>query len=154
MEQPDYFDDGMGRVCKLLQSLYGLRQAPRIWYTMLGKYLRKCGFKRTKMNAGVYARRVGENKIFVTVYVDGLLIVGTESDIEMVLVELHSKFKIKDLVNVKHLPGMEITYVRGAHVDDLADGVLREDLDEVQDAELQTGAHSAGEGQLSDARQP
>ncbi|KAE9331968.1 hypothetical protein PF008_g15163 [Phytophthora fragariae] len=90
---------------------------------MLGKYLRKCGFKRTKMNAGVYARRVGENKIVVTVYVDGLLIVGTESDIEMVLVELHSKFKIKDLVNVKHLPGMEITYVRGGgHVDDLADG--------------------------------
>lgn len=113
MEQPDYFDDATGRVCKLLQSLYGLRQAPRIWYRMLDKYLRKCGFKRTKMDAGVYVRTVGENKIFVTVYVDDLLIVGTESDIEMVLAELRSKFKIKDLGNVKHLLGMEITYVRG-----------------------------------------
>ncbi|OWY97668.1 Integrase, catalytic core protein, partial [Phytophthora megakarya] len=35
MEQPDYFDDGTGCVFKLLQSLYGLRQAPRIWYKML-----------------------------------------------------------------------------------------------------------------------
>ncbi|POM67019.1 LOW QUALITY PROTEIN: Gag-pol Polyprotein [Phytophthora palmivora] len=30
MEQPEYFDDGSGRVCKLQQSLYGLWQAPRI----------------------------------------------------------------------------------------------------------------------------
>jgi len=79
-------------------------------YRMLDKYLRKCGFKRTKMDAGVYVRTVGENKVFVTVYVDDLLIVGTESDIEMVL-------------GVKHLLGMEITYVPG-HVDDLAEGVL------------------------------
>ncbi|KAG3206881.1 hypothetical protein PC129_g21634 [Phytophthora cactorum] len=54
MEQPDYFDDGTGRICKLQQSLYGLRQAPRIWYRMLDKYLRKCGFERSKMDAGVY----------------------------------------------------------------------------------------------------
>jgi hypothetical protein len=92
-------------------------------YRMLDKYLRKCGFKRTKMDAGVYVRTVGENKVFVTVYVDDLLIVGTESDIEMVLGELRSEFKIKDLGNVKHLLGVEITYVPG-HVDDLAEGVL------------------------------
>ncbi|KAE9002116.1 hypothetical protein PR003_g18342 [Phytophthora rubi] len=113
MEQPDYFNDGTGRVCKLKQSLYGLRQAPRIWYKMLDEYLRKCGFKRTKMDAGVYVRTVGENKVFVTVYVDDLLIVGTETDIDMVLGELSSEFKIKDLGEVKHLLGMEITYVPG-----------------------------------------
>ncbi|GMF31986.1 unnamed protein product [Phytophthora fragariaefolia] len=113
MEQPDYVNDGSGRVCKLQQSLYGLRQAPRIWYRMLDKYLRKCGFKRTKMDAGVYVRTVGANKVYVAVYVDDLLIVGKEPDIEMVIAELRSKFKIKDLGNVKHLLGMEITYVPG-----------------------------------------
>ncbi|CAI5728216.1 unnamed protein product [Peronospora farinosa] len=116
MEQPDYFNDGSGRVCQLLQSLYGLRQAPRIWYKMLDEYLRKCGFRRTKMDAGVYVRTVGENKVYITVYVDDLLIVGTESDIEMVLVQLRSKFKIKDLGPVKHLLGMEISYMLGCRM--------------------------------------
>ncbi|OWZ03493.1 Transposable element [Phytophthora megakarya] len=88
MEQLDYFDVGSGRVCKLLQSLYGLRQAPRIWYKMFDKYLRKCGF-------------------------NDLLIVGTEVNIEMVLTELKKGFKIKALGEVKHLLGMEITYVLG-----------------------------------------
>lgn len=100
MEQPDYFNDGPGRVCRVLQSLYGLKQAPRIWYKMLDGYLRKFGFKRTKMDADVYVRTVGTNKVFVTVYVDDLLIVGTGPDIEMVLAELRSKVKIKDLGNV------------------------------------------------------
>ncbi|GMF40644.1 unnamed protein product [Phytophthora fragariaefolia] len=113
MEQPDYFDDGSGHVCKLRQSLYGLRQAPRIWYQVLDKYLRKCGFNRTKMDAGVYVRAAGANKVFITVYVDDLLIVGADPDIEEVVAELKKKFKIKDLGNVKNLLRMEITYVRG-----------------------------------------
>ncbi|OWZ16010.1 hypothetical protein PHMEG_00010263 [Phytophthora megakarya] len=51
--------------------------------------------------------------VVVTVYVDDLLIVGAGTDIEMVLTELQKKFKIKDLGEVKHLLGMEITYVSG-----------------------------------------
>ncbi|GMF47685.1 unnamed protein product [Phytophthora fragariaefolia] len=113
MEQPYYFDNGSGRVCKLRRSLYGLRQAPRIWYQVLDKYLRKCGFNRTKMDAGVYVRTAGANKVFITVYVDDLLIVGADPNIEEVVAELKKEFKIKDLGNVKNLLGMEITYVRG-----------------------------------------
>lgn len=31
MDQPDGFNDGTGKVCKLIKSLYGLKQAPRCW---------------------------------------------------------------------------------------------------------------------------
>ncbi|GMF21689.1 unnamed protein product [Phytophthora fragariaefolia] len=65
------------------------------------------------MDAGVYVRTVGENKVFLTVYDDDLLIVGTEIDIDIVLGELSSEFEIKDFGEVKHLLGMEITYVPG-----------------------------------------
>ncbi|GMF52861.1 unnamed protein product [Phytophthora fragariaefolia] len=85
MKQPDYFDDGSG----------------------------PCGFNRTKMDAGVDVRTAGANKVFITVYVDDLLIVGAGPNIEEVVAELKKEFKIKDLGNVKNLLGMEITYVRG-----------------------------------------
>ena len=39
------------------------------------------------------------------------LIVGTESDTDMVLAKLRSKFKIKDVGPVKHLLRMEISYM-------------------------------------------
>ncbi|GMF40654.1 unnamed protein product [Phytophthora fragariaefolia] len=71
MEMPDYFNDGSGRVCRLLRSLYGLKQAPLIWYKMLDEHLRSCGFKRSKMDNGVYWRVVGGSPIFLTAYVDG-----------------------------------------------------------------------------------
>ena len=38
MEIPENFDDGSGRVCKLLRSLYGLKQAPLILYQTLDKH--------------------------------------------------------------------------------------------------------------------
>ena len=65
------------------------------------------------MDAGVYARTVGENKVYITVYVDNLLILGTGFNINMVLVKLRSKFKSKDLGTVKHLLRMEISYMPG-----------------------------------------
>ena len=43
--QPETLDPSKGTViCKLQNSLYGLRSAPRLWQDHLGQILRKCGF--------------------------------------------------------------------------------------------------------------
>ncbi|CAI7862471.1 unnamed protein product [Closterium sp. NIES-53] len=39
MYQPDYYDDGTSRVCKLLKSLYELKQSPLLWYKALDDVL-------------------------------------------------------------------------------------------------------------------
>uniref|UniRef100_H3H3Z1 Reverse transcriptase Ty1/copia-type domain-containing protein n=1 Tax=Phytophthora ramorum TaxID=164328 RepID=H3H3Z1_PHYRM len=90
MEIPEYFDDGSGH-----------------------KYLRQCGFRRTKMDGGVYTRSVEGSPIFVAVYVDDLVIVGIDENIELVLSELRAKFQIKDLGPVTDLVHMQISYVPG-----------------------------------------
>ena len=51
------------------------------------------------MDASVYVRLVGENKVYLTVYVIDLLIVGIKTDIKMILAELQRKFKIKGFVH-------------------------------------------------------
>lgn len=53
------------------------------------------------------------NKIFLTVYVDDIVIVTDSRDITEVVNALAQKFRLKDLGRVKHLLGMEINYRPG-----------------------------------------
>ncbi|CAI7791320.1 unnamed protein product [Closterium sp. NIES-54] len=54
MYQPDYFDDGTGRVCKLLKSLYGLKQSPLLWYRALNGVLLGAGWKKSQVEEALY----------------------------------------------------------------------------------------------------
>ncbi|KMQ83788.1 reverse transcriptase-like protein [Lasius niger] len=54
MEQPEGFDDGSGRVCKLNKSLYGLKQAPRQWYAKFDEFMQEYGLKPSDANPCVY----------------------------------------------------------------------------------------------------
>ncbi|CAI7899315.1 unnamed protein product [Closterium sp. NIES-54] len=47
MYQPDYFDDGTGRVCKLRKSLYGLKHLPLLWYRALDRVLLGASWKKS-----------------------------------------------------------------------------------------------------------
>ncbi|KAG2883847.1 hypothetical protein PC116_g25399 [Phytophthora cactorum] len=51
--------------------------------------------------------------IYLTVYVDGIVIAAKLSDIEIVARELSAKLEVKDLGRVKHLLGMEINFKPG-----------------------------------------
>ncbi|CAI7871885.1 unnamed protein product [Closterium sp. NIES-54] len=46
MYQPNYYDDGIGRVCKLLKIFYGLKQSPLLWYKALNDVLIGAGWKK------------------------------------------------------------------------------------------------------------
>lgn len=62
---------------KLLKALYGLRQAPRAWYSKLNRCLEGLGFIRCAYEQAVYTRHVGNEVLVVGVYVDDLLVTGT-----------------------------------------------------------------------------
>ncbi|CAI7877247.1 unnamed protein product, partial [Closterium sp. NIES-54] len=74
MYQPDYFDDGTGWVCKLLKSLYGLKQSSLLWYRALNGVLLGAGWKKSQVDEALYFK-AGDNGVtcWVLVYVDDLL---------------------------------------------------------------------------------
>ncbi|CAI7736833.1 unnamed protein product [Closterium sp. NIES-53] len=83
---PDYYKDGTGRVCKLLKSLYGLKQSPLLWYKALNKVLVGVGWKKSQVDEALYFK-VGRDGVacWVLVYVNDLL---TASSSSVVLKEL------------------------------------------------------------------
>ena len=64
---------GPDAVIKVVGSLYGSKQAQRIWYKKLRETLLDIGFKPTISDPCVYQFRSPEGIILLAVYVDDLL---------------------------------------------------------------------------------
>ncbi|CAI7797212.1 unnamed protein product [Closterium sp. NIES-54] len=81
MVQPEGFDDGSGRVLRLKKALYGLKQAPRQWYLKLRGVLEEIGFTPSTADHSLFMLGEGEQRSFMVVYVDDILIFSPSSDL-------------------------------------------------------------------------
>ncbi|CAI7900469.1 unnamed protein product [Closterium sp. NIES-54] len=74
MYQPDYYNEGISRVCKLLKSLYKLKQSPVLWYFTLNAVLIGASWSKSKVVDAVYFK-VGDDigAYWVLDYVGDLL---------------------------------------------------------------------------------
>ena len=71
---------------RLDKALYGLKQAPRAWNT-------KLDFTRCESEHGMYARGATPTRLLIGVYVDDLVITGSDSsDIDKFKLEMKSMF--------------------------------------------------------------
>ncbi|CAI7764204.1 unnamed protein product [Closterium sp. NIES-53] len=75
------FDDGSGRVLRLKKALYGLKQAPRQWYLKLRGVLEEIGFTPPTADHSLFMLGEGEQRSFMVVYVDDILIFSPSSDL-------------------------------------------------------------------------
>jgi transposase len=95
MQQPEGFNDGSGRVCRLLKSLYGLKQAPRCWNKKFTSFLEKHGLKPSDADPCLFISSVGEHKLLLMLYVDdGLVAYKDNSQMNGFLAELATEFQI------------------------------------------------------------
>ncbi|CAI7841554.1 unnamed protein product [Closterium sp. NIES-54] len=68
-------------VCQLLKSLYGIKQAPRLWQQYLQARLTRIGFRQLPHDQGMYWLTKGDDYILLIVYVDDLLYIGSTDNV-------------------------------------------------------------------------
>jgi hypothetical protein len=82
MKQPEGFVvKGKDLVCKLNNSLYGLKKSPRMWYKTFDTYTLGLGFTKRNEDDCVYFKLMGDHLIYLVLYVDDMLLIGNKKDI-------------------------------------------------------------------------
>ncbi|CAI7861677.1 unnamed protein product [Closterium sp. NIES-53] len=69
------------QVCQLLKSLYGIKQAPRLWQQYLHAQLTRIGFRQLPHDQGMYRLMKCNDYILLIVYVDDLLYIGSTDNV-------------------------------------------------------------------------
>jgi hypothetical protein len=110
MEQPPgYVHNDSSLVCRLKKSLYGLKQAPRAWYAKMDNFLIDTRFSRCHYDPNVYTKKVGSHLIIIVLYVDDLILTGSDSkNLNHVKTNLKKKFEMTDLGFFQYFLGLQV----------------------------------------------
>lgn len=116
-EQPIYMKipqgclaDREGLVCKILKSLYGLKQAGRLWNKTITKFFQRIGFTPTNADACILTIKWKGELVIVAVYVDDLLLESRSVEALKWLKDLLMReFSMKNLGEAKTIIGWEST---------------------------------------------
>ena len=111
MEQPPGFvaQGEIGKVCHLRKSLYGLKQSLHAWFGKFSQAVEEFGMQKSKSDHSVFYRNSSLGIILLVMYVDDIVITGSDSkgiSSESSLKSfLHNQFQTKGLRNAKILFG-------------------------------------------------
>lgn len=115
MRLPHGIGANSGKVVRLLRSIYGLKQASRVWNQLLDTELEKLGFRRIHADFCIYIIKRGKYLCFLAVYVDDMGILCNDLDfMQKIKDQIGRRFKIKDLGAIAQLLGLAIEYNRDA----------------------------------------
>ncbi|KAE8180888.1 hypothetical protein CF336_g9117, partial [Tilletia laevis] len=109
MRQPPGYDDGSGRVCRLLRTLYGLKQSGRYWYHTLRDKLLEASFKQLKSEPCLFHKTTSQGPVIILIYVDDVAIAApTEEMINEIKTQFTSWFKMTDNGPLTSMLGIRI----------------------------------------------
>lgn len=80
MKQPEGFNDKTDRVCRLLKSLYGLKQFARCWNIKFTKVLAKFNLKACDADPCVFISKNNKELLIVGIYIDDGLVAATSHE--------------------------------------------------------------------------
>jgi hypothetical protein len=111
MEQPPGFvhSNISSYIFILHKSLYGLKQAPRVWYNCLNDYLLFIGSYASRVNTSLFILSLRGDVLYLLVYVDGLLLTGSNLALLKNLIALLSlDFKLHGLRSLYNFLGIKL----------------------------------------------
>ncbi|CAM8973005.1 unnamed protein product [Rhodiola kirilowii] len=98
-----------GKVCRLLKSLYGLKQASRQWFSRFTDALLTYGFQQSLNDYSLFTFTKDGNFLALLVYVYDIILTGPSvPQMEAVKAYINSCFSIKDLGPLKYFLGIEV----------------------------------------------
>ncbi|KAL0360420.1 UNVERIFIED_CONTAM: Retrovirus-related Pol polyprotein from transposon TNT 1-94 [Sesamum radiatum] len=112
MEQPEGFvvPGQEKKVCRLVKSLYGLKQAPKQWHEKFDRTMLSNGFKINECDKCVYVKSSHNSFIIVCLYVDDMLIMGSNRDVILTTKRMLTKhFDMKDMGLADVILGIKIS---------------------------------------------
>ena len=95
-------------MCRLKRALYGLKKAPRAWYTRIDSYFTGLGFTKSEADANLYQIVVQGKLLIIVLYVDDLILTGDEKLIHSCKANLEKEFEMMDLGLLHYFLGLEI----------------------------------------------
>eukprot|EP00253_Pinus_taeda_P018195 PITA_18195 len=110
MEQPTGFVQiNSILVCRLKKSLYGLKQAPQASYAKMDRFLLETGLSRCHSDNTVYTKKVGKSLIILILYVDDLILTGSDPNlINHVNSSLKKNFEMKYLGHLHYFLALQV----------------------------------------------
>lgn len=111
VQQPTGFEDPRRPtdVCLLERSLYGLRQAPRAWFTTFAEHATTLGFKQSRSNSSLFVYCRGDEMAYLLLYVDDMILSASSTALlERMIHSLKSVFAIKDMGPVHYFLGVDV----------------------------------------------
>jgi hypothetical protein len=115
VEQPEGYTvkgpNGEDLVCKVVKSLYGLKQSPRNWNGLIDEWMKEFGLNVSDVDPCLYVQGKGEDALVVMLWVDDLLIAAKDlAKIESFKRAISSRFKMKDQGPLKGILGMSAAH--------------------------------------------
>ena len=117
IERPRNHFQGSKKVWKLLKALYGLVDAPKLWYEMLKKFLITSGFEVMVGEPCIFVKQTKidgkEHIIVVGVFVDDFILFSTNQKLlEETKRMISQKFEVSDLGEAKIILGIRVRQER------------------------------------------
>lgn len=98
-----------GLLCRLLRSLYGLKQSGRLWNQNVIAFYKNIGFVQLNEDPSILIRRLENETSIVSEYVNDFLLASDTMDtLEALKKSLSKEYNTKDLGEVKTIIGWQI----------------------------------------------
>lgn len=113
MKQPPGFESGE-KVLKLRKSLYGLKQAARVWNQTLHSALISNSWKQNQVDKCLYELKQGNKVCYLLIHVYDLLTATNDDLMESEAMSIIGRnFELKNLGRVRHFLGIDVIEENG-----------------------------------------